>query len=181
MKRLTILLTALLLVLLVGCTGQPINKESLGASDYMAATNAIAEFKANEKLVQYFNNAVAFAVFPRVVRAGAGYGMAYGRGWVFHDGESPTGKMTVWQISAGPHIGAQYYRQILFFKTEKSLSRFKRGTMEFAGQVNLTVATASISATPSYNNDVAVFTDVKGGLMVEGSIGGHQYNYRSVQ
>ncbi len=38
-----------------------------------------------------------------------------------------------------------------------------------------------VSKTPSYNEDVAVFTNIGGGLMLEGSIGGHRYSYKALQ
>jgi lipid-binding SYLF domain-containing protein len=178
MKRIGLLL---LLMILAACSSKTINKESLTDSDYLGAVNATKYFQSDKRLTKYFDDAVAFAMFPRVYRAGAGYGVAYGSGWVFRDGSTPIGKSSVWQFNAGPHVGAQYYEQILFFKTERALSRFQKGTLEFGGQANATVITAGVSATPSYNENVAVFTNVRGGLMLEGSIGGHRYNYRPVR
>ena len=185
MKKFSILswaaLTSLVCSILVGCSSKPIQKESLTVSDYKSATDAVTQFKSDERLASYFSDAVAYAVFPKVVRAGVGFGAAYGTGWVFQGESVPTGKASVWQINFGPQGGAQYYQQILFFKTEKSLSRFQRGTLEFGGQANLTALTAGISSTPGYNNAVAVFTKVKGGLMIEASAGGHRYDYRPIE
>ena len=178
MKMLTI---ALVLLILIGCSGQPIAEDSVRNSDYQNAVDSMSEFETDERLAHYFEEAVAYAVFPRVIRAGAGFGAAYGSGWVFRKNTVPIGKVQVWQINAGPHIGAQYYQQILFFRNEKSLARFQRGTSEFAGQANLTAITAGISATPSYNNSVAVFTRARGGLMLEGSVGAHRYEYRPLE
>jgi lipid-binding SYLF domain-containing protein len=181
-QKVGLLLTLLLmLVTLVACSSKVINKESLNDSDYLGAVNATKFFQADKRLAEYFDDAVAYAMFPRVYRAGAGYGVAYGSGWVFRDGSFPIGKISTWQFSAGPHVGAQYYEQILFFKTERALSLFQKGTLEFGGQANVTVLAAGVSATPSYNEDVAVFTNVRGGLMLEGSIGGHRYNYQPIQ
>ncbi len=78
-------------------------------------------------------------------------------------------------------MGAQYYEQILFFKTDAALELFKTGTLEFAGQVNATVASAGVAVTPSYNEEVAVFTSIGGGLMLEGSVGGHNYYFRALR
>ena len=158
---------------LIGCSSQPMSKDSLDSAAYEGATNAAKHFQSDE--------AVAYAMFPRVYRAGAGYGLAYGTGWLFQSDGSPLGKTTVWQLSAGPHMGAQYYEQILFFKTQQSLALFQAGTLEFAGQMNATVLTMGVSKTPSYNEDVAVFTNIGGGLMLEGSIGGHRYSYKALQ
>jgi len=178
MKIIGLLLT---LLTLAACSSKTIDKASLQDSHYLGAVNAAKYFRADKRLANYFEEAIAYAMFPRVYRAGAGYGIAYGSGWVFRNGDSPIGKTSVWQLNAGPHIGAQYYEQILFFKTERALSLFQKGTLEFAGQANATFIAAGVSATPSYNENVAVFTNIRGGLMLEGSIGGHRYNYRPVQ
>jgi lipid-binding SYLF domain-containing protein len=175
------LMLLLMLGTLAGCSSKVIDKESLNDSDYLGAVNATKFFQADERLAEYFDDAVAYAMFPRVYRAGAGFGAAYGSGWVFRDGGFPIGKISIWQINAGPHVGAQSYEQILFFKTERALSLFQKSPLEFAGQANVTVLAAGASATPSYNEDVAVFTNVKGGLMLEGSIGGHRYHYQPIQ
>ena len=181
LKKTGSLLTLVTTLMLAACTSKPILKESLADSDYQGAINATRFFQADKRLTKYFDDAIAYAMFPRVYRAGAGYGVAYGSGWVFRDDGQPIGKTAVWQFNAGPHIGAQYYEQILFFKTEQALTLFQKGTLEFAGQANLTVLAAGVSATPSYNENVAVFTNVRGGLMLEGSIGGHRYKYRPIQ
>ena len=177
--RLLVLL--LMLGTLGACSSKVIDKESLNDSDYLGAVNAAKFFQADKRLAEYFDDAVAYAMFPRVYRAGAGFGAAYGNGWVFRDGGFPIGKTSMWQVNAGPHVGAQYYEQILFFKTERALSLFQKGTLEFAGQANATVLAAGASATPSYNEDVAVFTNVRGGLMLEGSVGGHRYHYQPIR
>ncbi len=148
MKRVGLLL---ILVALTACSSKIIPKETLQEVDYQGAVNATKYFRADKRLVSYFNDAVAYAMFPRVYRAGAGYGVAYGSGWVFRDDERPIGKTSVWQFNAGPLVGAQYYEQILFFKTERALSLFQKGTLEFGGQANATVIAAGVSATPSYN------------------------------
>lgn len=168
-------------LLLMGCSSQPLNKDSTNSAAYEGATNASKHFQSEASLKQYFDEAVAYAMFPRVYRAGAGYGLAYGSGWVFQANGSPLGKTAVWQLSAGPHMGAQYYEQIIFFKTQRSLELFQAGTLEFAGQMNATVLTVGVSKTPSYNKDVAVFTNIGGGLMLEGSIGGHRYSYQALE
>ena len=167
--------------LLGGCSNQPLNKETLSDDAYEGAVYAARHFRSETHLQSYFEEAVAYAMFPRIYRAGAGYGAAYGQGWVFRQQDVPVGKTRVWQFSAGPHVGAQFYEQIIFFKTEEALALFQAGTLEFAGQANATVGTANVSATPSYNAGVAIFTNIGGGLMLEGSIGGHLYNYRAVQ
>ena len=146
MNRQFLCIRVLLVVIsLAGCSSQPINSKTLPQQQYQGALNAAQYFRTEEHMARYFEDAVAYAMFPRVYRAGASFGAAYGNGWVFRDDGPPIGKTRVWQFSAGPHVGAQFYEQIIFFKTEETLVLFQGGTLEFAGQANLTVATVNVS------------------------------------
>ncbi len=73
----------LFLAVLSGCTTMPAADSLHDDASYLGATNAAAHFRNDERLTRYFDDAVAYAMFPRVYRAGAGYGLAYGSGWVF--------------------------------------------------------------------------------------------------
>jgi lipid-binding SYLF domain-containing protein len=174
-------LVFLVLILMTGCAGQAIKIETLEPSFYETASLSADVFRQEPRLSRYFDEAIAYAVFPGIIRAGVGFGAAYGSGWVLSDDDPPLGRVLVWQISAGPHIGGQQYRQIIFFKDARALRKFQKGTFEFAGQANLTALTSGFSATPSYNKSVAIFTLIKGGLMIEGSVGAHGYLYRPIQ
>ena len=50
---------------------------------------------------------------------------------------------------------------------------------EFAAQVSAVAATAGASADVAYEDGVAVFTMVKGGLMYEASVGGQKFKYKA--
>jgi lipid-binding SYLF domain-containing protein len=141
-----------------------------------AADGAIAAFRESGELQRYFEEAVAYAVFPASVRAGTGLGGAYGNGWLFEDGEV-TGRVVLVEFFAGADLGAQSYRSILFFRNHAALQRFRRGRFEFTGQANATVITAGKSLTPSYATDVAMFVQVRGGLLLEASVGAQRYDY----
>ena len=75
------------------------------------------------------------------------------------------------ELFAGANFGAQSYRTILFFRTPEVLHKFKKGRFEFTGQANATAVTTGKSITPSYNKDVAMFVQVRGGLLLEASVG----------
>ncbi len=166
-------LASLLLMVLCGCVWSPVSYDDRART---AAEGAVAAFRDTGSLDRYFDAAVAYAVFPGSVRAGVGFGGAFGRGWLFEEGEV-TGRVQLAEFFAGPQLGGQAYRSILFFRDLKSLDQFKKGRFEFSGQSNAALLTAGVALTPSYSQDVALFTQVRGGLLLEASVGAHRYDF----
>jgi lipid-binding SYLF domain-containing protein len=169
-------MTLLAFILLAACSASPVVYDN---DRKVSAEAAIAAFAEDERLAPFFEQAVAYAVFPSPFRGGVGFGGAYGIGWLF-EGEEVTGKVRVIQGTVGAQWGGQVYRQILFFRDFQALERFKRGTWEFAGQANATAVVVGAAGTPSFNEEVALFTQVRGGLLLEASIGAHRYDFRAV-
>ena len=165
---------ALLALLLAGCVVWEPVEYTPEQEDTVEA--ALAAFRAEERLRPYFADALAFAVFPSTWRAGGGFGAAYGEGWLFEDGEV-IGRAMMTELFVGANLGAQGYRKILFFRGEWALDQFKRGRFEFTGQANATVVKASRDATPAYHPEVAMFVQVKGGLLLEASVGTQRYDF----
>lgn len=81
------------------------------------------------------------------------------------------------EVFVGANMGLQGDRKILFFRGAGSLDQFKRGRFEFTGQANATAITAGKAFTPGYHPDVAMFVQVKGGLMLEASVGTQRYDF----
>ena len=173
--RLTLLwLFTCLAVLLAGCVVWEPVEYTAEQEDTVDA--ALAAFRAEEELQSYFDQAIAFAVFPSTWRAGGGFGAAYGEGWLFEQGEV-TGRAMMTELFVGANLGVQGYSKILFFRGEWALDQFKRGRFEFTGQANATAIKASRAATPSYHPEVAMFVQVKGGLLLEASVGSQRYDF----
>jgi lipid-binding SYLF domain-containing protein len=160
-----------------GCAVIPERGDTFTEAELAAAEEALGYFVADERLAPFFTQAEAVAVYPTGIRAGLGLGGAVGHGVVFQ-GERAIGRTSMYQLSVGANIGGQFYRQILFFKSEEAFERLMAGVMEFAGQANLAVAQAGGAATPSFNTEVAMFTQLRGGLIAEGSVGAHRYTFR---
>ena len=161
----------------VGCSWPPIPAGQLSASEQANAEKAKVAFQDQQKLAQYFDEAVAYAVFPNTIRAGTGFGGGFGGGWLYRD-DQVVGRTAMLQLSAGANFGIQWYRQILFFKTEAALEKFKRGSFEFLSQANVAAGAWGAAATPSYHPEVALFTQLQAGLLLEGSVGTHRYEYK---
>ena len=168
-----VLLAMVFTAVLGACVWQPIVYDE---SAQESVDKALAEFRGEEALAPFFDEALAYAVFPGSFRAGTGVGGAFGGGWLLEHGDA-VGRVTMFEFFAGADLGAQVYRTILFFKTEKALRNFKKGTFEFTGQANAAHVVGGYSAAPSYHPEVAMFVQVRGGLLLEASVGTQRYDY----
>ena len=114
-------------------------------------------------------------------------------------GKSPTGNVTLTQISIGFQLGGQAFSQIIFFKDQRAYEEFISGNFEFdatASAVAITAgaqakagttgASAGASVGPAtgtqlgstYHKGMATFVHTKGGLMYEAAIGGQKFSFK---
>jgi len=141
---------------------------------------AIAAFKAADpSLEQLFQTAYAFAIYPCVGKGGFIFAGAYGRGIVYEQGK-PVGRTKLTQVTVGPQIGGQAYSELLFFKHKAALDGFKGRNSELAAQASAVIDTDGVAAKASYDSSgVAVFIHVKGGAMLEVSVGGQGFEFEA--
>ena len=125
-----------------------------------------------------FANAYGYVIFPNVGKGGMGIGGAAGNGIVYDRG-TIIGKAKLTQLSIGFQFGGQAYREVIYFETKADLDRFKENKIEFSAQASAVAATAGASANVKYKNGIMIFTQQKGGLMYEASVGGQKFNYSS--
>lgn len=124
-----------------------------------------------------FDNAYAYVIFPNVGKGGIGVGGAAGNGIVYQN-DNVIGKASMTQVSIGFQFGGQAYREVIFFENEAALDRFREDNLEFSAQASAVAVTAGASANAKYANGVMIFTQQKGGLMYEASIGGQKFEYK---
>lgn len=140
---------------------------------------AKSEFIATDGLMSsLFTNAYGYVIFPNVGKGGIGVGGAAGNGIVYQKGNI-IGKAKLTQVSIGFQFGGQAYREVIFFESKADLNRFKENKIEFSAQASAVAATAGASANAKYREGVMIFTQQKGGLMYEASVGGQKFNYSS--
>jgi len=84
------------------------------------------------------------------------------------------------QVTVGLQLGGQAYREVIFFENEEEFNRFKENRFEFSGQASAVAVTEGASANVKYKNGVMIFTQQKGGLMYEASIGGQKFKFTSL-
>ncbi len=135
------------------------------------------EFVATDGLMKnLFINAYGYVIFPNVGKGGIGIGGAAGNGIVYEKGNI-IGKAKLTQLSIGFQFGGQSYREVIFFESRTDLDRFKANKIEFSAQASAVAVTAGVSANVKYKEGVMIFTQQKGGLMYEASIGGQKFNF----
>ncbi|MBW3138556.1 hypothetical protein KUV56_03300 [Ferrimonas balearica] len=166
------LIPILLLLVLSGCSLSP----TPGGAALADSQSALKQFQNNERLSRFFDEARVVVVFPSAWRAGMGFGGGYALGTVYRDNR-PVGVARMWQLSVGANVGGQRYRQILFFKSDAAFETMGRSRNEFAGQAHAALITAGGATNPGYNPEVAVFSQLRGGLLIEASVGLHRYEF----
>src|SRR5258706_5176576 len=149
-------------------------KEVKMMEDSKKAKEAI--IKSDAGLGNLFKSAYGYAIFPNIGKGALGVGGAGGKGIVYEKGNA-VGRAKMVQITVGAQAGGQAYREVIFFETKDALERFKGDKLEFSGQMSAVAAKAGASANAKYTDGVLVFTEERGGLMLEASIGGQKFTY----
>jgi lipid-binding SYLF domain-containing protein len=144
------------------------------------AGEAKADFiKTDGLMSSLFNNAYAYVIFPNVGKGAVGIGGATGNGAVYQNGKL-IGMAKMTQVTIGFQWGGQAYREVIFFENKEALDRFKEDKIEFSAQASAVAATAGASANAKYVDGVMIFTQIKGGLMYEASVGGQKFKFRKL-
>jgi len=123
-----------------------------------------------------FSKAYGYVIFPNVGKGAIGVGGASGGG-ILYEGGKVVGKAQMTQITIGFQAGGQAYREVIFFQTKETLDRFKANKFEFSAQVSAIAAKSGAAAAGKYTDGVMIFTQQKGGLMYEASVGGQKFKY----
>lgn len=177
-----------LLSFVFGCVVSFFNGPALADRDATKAERAkkevektIVRFKEKDpSLKEFFDNAYGYAVFPDVGGGAFIAGFVEGEGLVYEKGEI-VGRATLNKLTIGLQAGGHNYSEIIFFRDKKALDILKSDKLKLSEQVSAIVATVGASKRTDYEEGVAVFTIPKGGLMLEGSIGGQQFKFEPWQ
>jgi lipid-binding SYLF domain-containing protein len=171
-KFLTCTLTVIFVMSAVAWEPDPKDKQDLAVAQAILAAQ-----EKDPDLAAWFESAAAYAVFPKVGKAGIGIGGARGKGLLIQ-GDTTLGEVTLTQLTVGLQLGGQVYAEYVFFKDQTALDDFKRGNFELGAQVSAIAVTAGASATADYSKGVAVFTIAEGGLMYEATVGGQKFRFK---
>ena len=169
---------------------------AMADDDSAAYASALKTFQDAGQSGSFFNNSYGYALFPSIGKAGIVVGGAYGKGRVYTGGKW-VGDTSMTQLSVGFQLGAQAYRQIIFFEDKRAFDEFTSGNFEFSAEASAVAITAgaSVAATStgssagasggkynaatagSYRKGMATFTVAKGGLMYDAVLAGQKFKY----
>jgi lipid-binding SYLF domain-containing protein len=139
------------------------------------AKEAVAEMLANDPdMKRFFDSSIAHVVIPTVGKAGLGIGGARGKGLLYEAGK-PTAIVTLTQLSVGLQWGGQAYSEFLFLEDASALDNFKGGDFELGAQMSAVAVKTGASVDADFQSGVAIFTQAKGGLMYEATVGGQKF------
>jgi lipid-binding SYLF domain-containing protein len=177
MKIAALLVGALGLLALGACATAPSTVAGKADIEMEAAAALAKAQKADPTLVNIFDKAAGYAVFPSVGKGGAGVGGAYGKGVLYEQGVA-VGYCDLSQATIGLQLGGQTYTEIIAFKTREAVANFKHGLFRFDAQATAVALKSGAAANAQFTNDVAVFTMDEKGLMFEASVGGQKFSYQ---
>jgi len=141
-----------------------------------AATAKQSFLNTDPAMSGLFASSAGYAIFPNIGKAGIAVGGAAGNG-VVYQGETIIGSAKMKQLTVGFQLGAQKYREVIFFQDQSALNRFKENGFEFSAQASAVAVTKGASTNVKYREGVMVFTQEKGGLMYEASVGGQKFKF----
>lgn len=173
MRHITTISLALLAIPLVTMAA----RAPAGDDMHERVLKTVEAFKTKDPgIKKFFNGAIGYAVFPVVGKGAAGIGGAHGSGELIVGGKA-VGTVKLNQVTVGLQLGGESYSEIIFFNEQTTLDGFRHGDFAFAAQVSAVALTSGASANAAYRDGVAIFTEAKGGLMYEASVGGQKFSF----
>jgi len=161
---------------IAGWTGSSWAWDSDEAEDLQPKVAETVEkiLEKDEGMQSFIDKAAGYAVFPNVGKGGFGIGGARGKGLLM-EGDEVTAVVTLTQLTIGFQAGGQAYSEFIFFEDDLALGNFKRGNYELGAQASAVAIKAGASADANFNDGIAIFTQAKGGLMYEATVGGQKF------
>ena len=173
-----IIRTVCLMALLAVGTAQAWDPDKIKDLHEKAMEAKAAMLEADPDMQRFFDAAVAYVIIPTVGKGGVGIGGAYGQG-LLYEGGTHTAEVSLSQLTIGFQWGGQAYSEFVFFEDAAAVENFKRGNFELGAQVSAVAVTLGASADANFKDGVAIFTQAKGGLMYEATVGGQKFKVES--
>jgi lipid-binding SYLF domain-containing protein len=180
-KYLTITVAQLLLIFSVSLITHTATAQSSKDKKLMVdCDSARVDFlRTDPSLKSVFAGAYGYVILPNVGKGAMGIGGASGNGFAYEKGRL-VGKAKMSQVTFGFQFGGQAYRELIFFENKEAMDRFKANKVEFSAQASAVAATAGASANVKYTNGVMIYTQQKGGVMYEASVGGQKFKFSAL-
>lgn len=137
---------------------------------------ALAKFKEDDPGVQdVLDKSPGYVILPSVGKAGFVIGGARGHG-LLYEAHEPIAIVTMTQVSVGLQIGGQSFSEFIIFEDQATLDNFKRGNTELSAQMSAVAVRKGASSDAEFNGGMAIFTQARGGAMLEASVGGQDFD-----
>ena len=132
--------------------------------------------KADPGIERFLKESAGYAVFPRIGKAGFIFGGGHGAGEVFQGGK-PIGTVSITLATVGIQVGVQEFSEIIFFRDGAALDRFKQNKFELTANISAVIVKSGASDGANYRDGVVVFTQPRGGAMVEAALGTQKFKF----
>jgi lipid-binding SYLF domain-containing protein len=136
-----------------------------------------AFLESNPEMKDLFKNSEGYVIFPNVGKGAWILGGAAGNGILYQNG-SLQGYAEMRQIDIGLQFGGQAYREVIFFRTQEALEKFKKGNFGFEGTASAVIIEKGKAKSVKFEDGVGVAVMPKAGAMVGISVGGQEFDYR---
>jgi hypothetical protein len=70
------------------------------------------------------------------------------------------------------------FSELIVFRAQEALNDFKDGEFSFAANATAVAIKPGAAASATYNDGVAIFVHIKGGLMAEAAVGGQRFTFK---
>ena len=175
-KKRTIVVMALIIGLMAGCSTGSVSKEEGDALFKQAQTSRQEWNTADPQLEAFAKKGHGYAFFPEITKGGFVVGGARGQGVVYEKGQH-IGYADLTQLSAGFQAGLQDYSQLIVFENQAAMDKFKRNEFDFGANASAVYADKGAAMSDQFVNGVAVFVRPTRGAMAEASLAGQQITY----
>ena len=169
--------TLALFVVSTGCSTVP--KKESDRERLTAGVNATYKgMNAEDNTLRgVIEHSAGYAVFPNVGKGGFIAGAAYGHGQVFDSSGKFLGYSDIKQGTVGAQAGAQTFDELIIFKDQAALDKFKAGQYALSANYSAVVLKAQKADSANFNDGVLVLVRPEGGAMIEASIGGQKFSF----
>jgi lipid-binding SYLF domain-containing protein len=146
---------------------------------HTSVEGTVAQFKKTDAgFDKVLADAAGYAVFPKVGKGGFIVAAGHGDGELIEKGKA-VGTTSVTMGSIGLTAGVQEYSQIIVFKDQAALDRFKQNKFEWAANASAVMIKSGAAVAAKYPQGAAAFIHPTAGVMAEASVGGQKFNFKA--
>ena len=175
-KKRTIVVIALTMGLMAGCSTRSVTKEEGDALFNNAQASRQEWNKVDSQFEAFAKKGYGYAFFPEITKGGLVFGGARGLGLVYEKGQH-IGYADLTQMSVGFQAGLQDYSQLIVFENQAAMDKFKRNEIDFGANASAVYTDKGAAMGAQFVDGVAVFVRPTRGAMAEASLGGQQITY----